>query len=209
VDTLLYFLMAMVASIIGSLQAGVVNTAVLAHTVKWGRTAGRRMAVGGSIPEFVYAGVAFWGAGWSVEALGLGSHGITLVISTILLVLGLYFVFLFRPRPAGPGEDKLTGDLWRGLLLGLANPQLLLFWCGVKLLVVSLGLTRDGAAPLLAFALGAFAGALVLLLVLVRLGVKAQETMSPQGLRRLFRGIGLLLLASGLYGLLRAQGWMP
>ena len=48
-----------------------------------------------------------------------------------------------------------------------------------------------------------------LLLVLVRLGVQAQERLSPQGLRRLFRGIGLLLLASGLYGLLRAQGWVP
>lgn len=208
-DTLLFFLVATLASFIGSLQAGVVNTAVLAHTVKWGRTAGRRMAVGGSIPEFVYAAVAFWGAGRLVEALGLGARGITLVISSILLLLGLYFVFLFHPRPAAPGEDKLTGDLRRGVLLGLANPQLLLFWCGVKLLFVSLGLAGDGVIHLLAFAAGAFAGALVLLLILVRLGVKAQETLTPRGLRRLFRGIGVLLLASGVYGLLRAQGWVP
>lgn len=206
---MLYFLVAAVASFIGSVQAGVVNTAVLAHTVKWGRTAGRRMAVGGSIPEFVYAAVAFWGAGRLVEALGLGARGITLVISTILLVLGLYFVFLFHPRPAAPGEDKLTGDLRRGVLLGLANPQLLLFWCGVRLMVIAWGMTGEGVLDLLAFALGAFTGAIILLLILVRLGVKAQERLSPKGLRVLFRSIGAFLLASGCYGLMRAGGWVP
>jgi len=209
VDTLLFFLVAALASFIGSLQAGVVNTAVLAHTVKWGRSAGRRMAIGGSIPEFIYAGVAFLGASWLVEVLGIGRTGITLVVSSILLLLGIYFVFIFRPKAAAPGEDKLAGDLRRGVLLGLANPQLLLFWCGVKLMLVSFGLASDALRDLLAFASGAFLGAIVLLMILVRLGVKAQERLSPAGLRRLFTGIGLLLLASGCYGLMRAQGWVP
>lgn len=209
VDTLIFFLAAALASFIGSLQAGVVNTAVLAHTIKWGRHAGRRMAVGGAIPEFIYAGVAFLGAGWLVEALGMGARGITYVVSSILLLLGVYFVFLYRPKPAAPGEDKLTGDLRRGLLLGMANPQLLLFWCGVKLMLVSFGMRSTALRDLLAFALGAFVGAIILLMILVRLGVKAQERLSPKGLRVLFRSIGALLLASGCYGLLRAQGWVP
>lgn len=208
-DTLLYFIAATLASFIGSLQAGVVNTAVLAHTVKWGRHAGRRMAVGGSIPEFIYAGVAFLGAGWLVEALQIGVTGITLIVSGILLLLGVYFVFIYRPRPAAPGEDKLAGDMRRGVLLGMANPQLLLFWCGIKLLLVSFGLTNRFWLHLLAFALGAFVGAIILLMILVRLGVKAQEKLSPTGLRTLFRSIGALLLASGCYGLMRAKGWVP
>ncbi|WKZ65575.1 MAG: LysE family transporter [Flavobacteriales bacterium] len=208
-DTLIFFLAATLASFIGSLQAGVVNTAVLAHTVKWGRHAGRRMAVGGSIPEFIYAGIAFLAAGWLVEALGIGATGITYVVASILLLLGIYFVFIYRPKPAEPGEDKLTGDLRRGVLLGLANPQLLLFWCGVKLMLVSFGMTSDAFRDLLAFALGAFTGAIILLMILVRLGVKAQEKLSPKGLRVLFRSIGAFLLASGCYGLMRAGGWMP
>ncbi len=208
-DTLLFFLVAMLASFIGSLQAGVVNTAVLAHTIKWGRHAGRRMAVGGSIPEFIYAGMAFVGAGWLVDRLGIGATGITLIVSSILLVLGIYFVFVYHPRPAAPGEDKLTGDLRRGVLLGMANPQLLLFWCGVRLMVIAWGMTGEGVLDLLAFALGAFTGAITLLMTLVRMGVKAQEKLSPVGLRRLFRSIGGLLLVSGAYGLLRARGWVP
>lgn len=206
---MLFFLAATAASFIGSLQAGVVNTAVLAHTVKWGRHPGRRMAVGGSIPEFIYAGVAFFGAGWLVEQLGMGATGITYVVASILLVLGIYFVFIYHPKPPAPGEDKLAGDLRRGMLLGMANPQLLLFWCGVKLMLVSFGMTSDALRDLLAFSLGAFTGAIILLMILVRLGVKAQEKLSPRGLRGLFRSIGVLLLASGCYGLMRAGGWVP
>ena len=209
VDALLFFIVATVASFIGSLQAGVVNTAVLAHTIKWGQVAGRRMAVGGAIPELVYAAVAFVGAGWLVQVLGMGSRGITLVVAGILLVLGVYFLFLYHPKPATKGEDKLTGDLRRGMLLGFANPQLLLFWCGVRLLVVSWGMDDAGWLALVSFALGAITGAIILLLILVRMGVKAQERLSPAGLRRLFRGIGAVLIASGCYGLLRAQGWVP
>ncbi len=208
-DTLLFFLVATLASFIGSLQAGVVNTAVLAHTIKWGRHAGRRMAIGGAIPEFIYAGVAFLGADWLVEALGLGTRGITVVVASILLVLGVYFVLIYHPRPAAPGEDKLTGDLRRGVLLGMANPQLLLFWCGVRLMVIAWGMTGEGVLDLLAFSLGAFTGAIILLMILVRMGVRAQEKLSPVGLRRLFRSIGALLLVSGAYGILRVLGWVP
>lgn len=201
--------MATVASFIGSLQAGVVNTAVLAHTIKWGRQAGRRMAIGGAIPELVYGAVAYVGAGWLADTLGLGGKGITLVVAIILLLLGVYFLFLYHPRPAAVGEDKLTGDLRRGMLLGFANPQLLLFWCGVRLLVGSWELDRGGALSVFAFGAGAFTGAIILLLILVSMGMKAQEKLSPVGLRRLFRGIGAALLASGAYGILRAQGLVP
>ena len=58
VEILLLFIIATVASFIGSLQAGLVNTAVLAHTVQRGPEAGRRLAIGGSIPEVLYAGAA-------------------------------------------------------------------------------------------------------------------------------------------------------
>jgi threonine/homoserine/homoserine lactone efflux protein len=209
VDVLSLFLVATAASFIGSLQAGVVNTAVLAHTIKWGRLAGRRMALGGAIPEFVYAGVAFVGAGWLVQVLGMGTMGITLVVASILLLLGLYFILIYQPKQAAVGEDKLTGDLRRGLLLGFANPQLLLFWCGVRLMVVSWGMDGSSVLELLGFATGAFVGAIVLLMILVRMGVKAQERLTPTGLRRLFRGIGVVLVISGGYALLRSQGWVP
>jgi threonine/homoserine/homoserine lactone efflux protein len=208
-EAVLLFAVATVASFIGSLQAGVVNTAVLAHTIKWGRQAGRRMAIGGAIPELVYGAVAYVGAGWLVDTLGLDGRGITLVVASILLLLGIYFLFLYHPRPAAVGEDKLAGDLRRGMLLGFANPQLLLFWCGVRLLVGSWQLDSGGVLAVIAFGAGAFTGAIILLMILVRTGVKAQEKLSPTGLRRLFKGIGVLLAVSGAYAVARAMEWLP
>lgn len=129
-------------------------------------------------------GCGLLGAGWLVEQLGIGATGITIIVSSILLVLGIYFVFVYRPRPALFGEDKLTGDLRRGVLLGMANPQLLLFWCGVKLMCVFCileNMTSDAVVHLLAFGLGAFTGAIILLMILVRLGVKARRSSRRKG----------------------------
>jgi hypothetical protein len=50
-----------------------------------------------------------------------------------------------------------------------------------------------------AFALGAFAGALALLLLLVRFARTLQHRLNAARLRRLFRLIGLALLIAGLW----------
>jgi len=203
-EPVILFLVTTVVSFIGSLQAGLVNTAVLAHTVRWGHQAGRRMAIGGAIPELVYAGAAFAGASWLLHRLGLDRAGIAIVVSSVLILLGIYFVLIYKPHERTERTEQTGGDMRRGLYLGFANPQLLLFWCGAKLSLASFGLTGHGALEMAAFALGAFTGALILLLLLVRLGVRAQKRLSPTALRRMFRLVGAVLMASGVYGLMRA-----
>lgn len=96
-DALLALLIATVASFIGSLQAGLVNTAVLADTLRYGRTTARRTALGGAVPEILYAGLAFLAAdrilAWTGQ-WGVTPHRITAVV---LIVLGLYIAFIMRP----------------------------------------------------------------------------------------------------------------
>ena len=206
-DALLIFLLATVVSFIGSLQAGLVNTAVLATTLRSGKEAGRSMAIGGAIPEFLYAGTAFAFGTWISTLSSSYPDLVNRIAAATFIGMGIYFLMFFKlhlDRPA-----KATTGMWKGLLIGLANPQLLLFWCGVKLMLVSFGMRGESTANLFAFAAGAFVGAIILLMILVRLGVKAQERMSPNGLQRLFRSIGLVLLGCVLYGLLRAQGSVP
>ena len=198
------FLFTTVVSFIGSVQAGLVNTAVLATTVRHGRTSGRRMAFGGAIPEFVHAGIAYIFAGWVQEWLGADRHTITLIASGILIILGIYFLFFFRPHvPVVEGTTPKSRGFRKGLLLGLANPQLLLFWCGIRLSVDAMGLNVAGAWGFLAFAGGATFGAIILLLILVRLGTKLTERFAPDRLRWLFRLVGGVLLALGLFGFLQ------
>ena len=46
-------------------------------------------------------------------------------------------------------------------------------------------------------------GAIILLLILVRLGTKLTERFAPDRLRRMFRLVGAVLLALGLFGFLQ------
>lgn len=203
-DAFLIFLITTVASVIGSLQAGIVNTAVLAHTVKRGPEAGKRMALGGSIPEFIYAALAFYFASWLLETLGLDAQGVAILVGSILVILGLYFAFLFKPVfDLEKVNVKATG-VRKGFLLGMLNPQLIIFWSGVRLALSSFGFEHFGWLEMLAFGLGAFTGALILLLQLVRLGRKALEKWQPRTLLLLFRAVGLVLVISGLVAILKA-----
>lgn len=197
------FLIATVASIIGSLQAGIVNTAVLAHTVQRGTAAGRRMALGGSIPEFIYAAIAFQSATWLLAWLGLDAHGVAMLVGSVLICIGLYFLFLFKPVFDLEKVNVKASGVRKGFLLGMLNPQLLLFWCGIRLSLASFGFNAAGWLELLTFALGAFTGALLLLLQLVKLGRKALEKWQPRTLLILFRSVGAALVLTGLIGILR------
>ena len=203
-EPVLLFLISTVASFIGSLQAGLVNTAVLAHTVQRGPAAGRRMAIGGSIPEVLYAGVAYLFANALLEKLGIGQDRIGMAVGIVLVGMGVYFTFVFKPKfDPERMEVKATG-VRRGLVLGLANPQLVLFWCGVVLALHAYGIKGQGVFGMIAFGLGAFTGAILLLFQLVKLGQRAVERLRPARLRLLFRAVGALLLVSGGLALWKA-----
>lgn len=202
-EILLLFIIAMVASFIGSLQAGVVNTAVLAHTVQRGQAAGKRMAIGGSLPELLYAGVAYLFANAVLEKLGIGRTGIGQAIGVVLISMGIYFLFVFKPKFTPGIEDVKASGIRKGIVLGLANPQLLLFWCGVVLALHAYGLKSAGVIGMLAFAAGAFTGALILLFQLVKLGNRAVERLRPERLLLMFRLVGAVLLISGVVAVAR------
>lgn len=202
-EPVLLFIIASVASFVGSLQAGLVNTAVLAHTVQRGPEAGRRMAIGGSIPEVLYASVAYLFANGVLDVLGIGQERIGMVVGAVLIGMGIYFTFVFKPKlDPTRMEVKATG-VRRGLVLGLANPQLVLFWCGVVLALHAYGIKGQGMLGMIAFGLGAFTGAIILLFQLVKLGQRALERLRPERLRLLFRAVGVLLLISGTVAILR------
>ena len=198
-DAALIFLLATVVSFIGSLQAGLVNTAVLATTLRKGRQAGFSLAIGGAIPEFLYAGSAFAFGTWITTLSDNYPIVVKAVAASTLFGMGVYFLLLFKLRLDRPGTA--SGGIWKGLLIGLANPQLILFWCGVRLSLHTFGIEAGGLILLFAFALGAFVGALILLMLLVRWGDHAKDKVHVRTLTWGFRIMGLALIAGGVFAL--------
>ena len=199
----LLFLFTAATSFVGSLQAGLVNMAVLARTIQAGKQEGRRVALGGAIPELLYAGVAFCSA-TLIDPL-LHEHALLTrcLGAGFLIGLGAYFLFRFDPTIRIPDATVGKGGFWMGLMLGSLNPQLILFWCGVIFALAASGRQPDGPADLIALSTGAFSGALALLLLLVALGDNIQRRATPEVLRMIFRAMGLILVVAGVILLLR------
>lgn len=201
---LLVFLVAAVASLIGSLQAGLVNSAVLATSLSKGERAGRMTAWGGALPELLYAGLAFVLMERSMDKLPWLTAHAPWVAGSVIAGLGIYFL-VHPPRPmSAPQHVHASASFGRGMLLGLMNPQLLLFWLGVAASLRSFAPQAVGLGAMAAFAVGAFAGALVLLLLLVRLARSLQHRLDRARWKRLFRFIGLALLIAGLWTVMKA-----
>ncbi|MDX9750512.1 MAG: LysE family transporter [Flavobacteriales bacterium] len=196
-DALLVFLIAAAASFIGSLQAGLVNTAVLAATLRRGPASGMRTAWGGCIPEFLYAAVAYVAADHVLAWAGGFGGTAERVTGAVMIALGIYFVCFLRPFPTAMRPGGRHTGFRNGLLLGLMNPQLLLFWCGVRLVIDGLGIDATGVAAIIAFGLGAFGGAMLLLVLLVRLGERMQERLGGRTLHVIFRAVGAVLVVIG------------
>lgn len=197
-DALLALLVAALASFIGSLQAGLVNTAVLAATLRHGPRMARSTAWGGALPELLYSAIAFVAANRILaftERLHISPERITAVV---LVGLGLYIALAMKPFHIKDQPDVRSG-FRRGLLLALMNPQLVLFWCGVRLGSEALGIKLHGWGALAGFSLGAFIGAMALLLLLIRVGGHMRERMADKTLILLFRSLGVVLVLAGVW----------
>lgn len=196
----------MIASFAGSLQAGLVNTAVLRTAILQGKSDARWLALGGAVPELIYAMLAYLPGNWLATAI---ADYLWLVKYTMALMLLAIGVMLIRDRTAVQSTaqsevatDKAAGFL-KGFGLGIINLQLLLFWIGVKLTLVSYwpaGL--QALTPvwgIVAFGLGAMTGALLLLLLIAEAGAKIS---SGKTIRLLNLLMGWLLVLVALATLL-------
>jgi threonine/homoserine/homoserine lactone efflux protein len=164
-QAVLIFLLTCFLSALGSLQLGPVNGSVLRLSLNGRFRDARWLALGGSLPEFLYAGIAVWGSHW-LGQITQARRYLDWAIVLIFLVMGIR---LIRTKPKSiPTEDTKPRSVlpfWQGLGLGLLNPQLPLFWLSILIWYkMSLGLEVDSSISSTAFVLGTGMGAFCLLL---------------------------------------------
>ncbi len=159
------FLLTVFLSALGSLQLGPVNGSVLRLSLNGRFRDARWLALGGALPEFLYAGIAIWGSHWLGQITQAGRY-LDWALVPIFLFMGIR---LIRTKPKSiPTEDTKPRSglpFWQGLGLGLLNPQLPLFWLSILVWYkMSLGLQVESGISSAAFVLGTGFGAFYLLL---------------------------------------------
>jgi threonine/homoserine/homoserine lactone efflux protein len=164
---MLLFLTVCLISFLGSLHPGTVNLAVIQATLSQSRRAGLWLALGGSLPEIGYSGLAAGGLTLLPANLNL-THWLTYAAVPVLLGVG---VASLRHKSAVMTDETVVSapyPFWKGVALASINPQLLPFWSAVWLYLQSQMLVPvHGQSSVWAFASGTAVGAFGLLVAYV------------------------------------------
>lgn len=175
---LLLFVLVSVISFVGSLHPGTVNVAVMQATLSRNRRAGLWLALGGSLPEIAYSGLAAGG----LMLLPTGPVWSALLPAASVPVLLGAGVMAFRQKPVdfttSPAPDSAAVPFWKGLALGSTNPQLLPFWSAVWLyLSANMLIPKGYGSSQWVFAMATATGAFTLLVALVWLTDRLRQRM--------------------------------
>ncbi len=175
IDVIFYFLLASLISFIGSLQPGPVNMAVVTSAAKKSYRNALYIAIGGSLPEFIFSSIALFASTYISKQKNIFIW-FNYFLITIFLIAGLYLILTKSTQ-----KNKIFTQ--KGFMLGLwvssINPQLIFFWVSIFTFLQSNGYTIITIAilPQVAFVIGTSVGAFVLHCLLI-LFVKKYETAS-------------------------------
>lgn len=160
------FLVTAVISFVGSIQLGPVNLAVIKTVLNKGYYSALYVAIGGVLPEILYAWIALRMSEFSF----LKQNIITLqwLVVPFFVVIGVYNIFRKSKTITTETNKKYTSGIFTGLLLALFNFQLLPFWLSIVIFYSSGNMLHTTSfVTSLAFALGAALGAFSLLALIV------------------------------------------
>ncbi len=173
-DFLLFSLVALI-SFAGSIHIGAVNLAVVQATLNRSFSAGILVAIGGSIPEFIYSFLALKGL-YFVQKNQFILDILNFTIIPVFLVMGINN--LFRKETNIEKYTTTTTsknfDFIKGFSLGMLNPQLLPFWF-FTLIYLSKSFTISTLSTKYAFVLGTGFGALSVLIIFAYLAHRYQS----------------------------------
>lgn len=198
-DFVLFLVVALI-SFVGSIQIGAVSMAVIQTTLSRNRSAGVWVALGGSIPEFIFSFIALKSLLYLHKNQSV-IDWLNVLIIPIFLLLGLSSFFRKEPEKEDELiiENQKNFDFVKGFSLGMINPQLLPFWF-FSLVYISKYFSINALSAKCAFVLGTGVGAFAILVVFAQLthryhsGIKKILKNYPINHLMAFAFIGLALI---------------
>lgn len=161
------FALAFVVSCLGSMQPGPVNLAILASTIQKQNRNAILIAIGGSIPEFIFCFIAIK-TSHLVLSLNHLFYYFQIALAIIFLIGGIY---LWLNKTNVTNKITKYNGIVLGLSLAVLNPQLILFWTTVITYIQINNLLPitvfNDQISLFAFCLGSTLGAFILHVALI------------------------------------------
>ncbi len=195
----LYFTVALISALIGTIPFGPINLTVVKTTVDNHAGRGTEMAVAASLVEIVQAIVAIF---FGVIISRFLETSPLISLSIALLFIGLALVILVRkPRPSLPQTKNEKSFFVRGLVIATFNPQAVPFWIFALAAISQYFEFEYVGIHLFSFLAGVFTGKLITLygFVLASVWLKSHLQQSCALVNRLLASVLFFIGASQLW----------
>lgn len=200
VSVLVISLIALVLGFVGSMPlAGPVSVMVVSRGAVGHYAEAVKLAIGASIGEGVYAGLAFWGFASLLERFPAAMPISRALTGIVLIAVGIHFV---RWTPKEEGERKKEsgrGAFLLGLTTSLVNPTLLVTWSAVATGIYSRQIVPMTSLLAVPFGIAAAAGIAGWNIVLVALLRRYRDRFPKSLVTWFIRGMGVLLILIGAW----------
>lgn len=193
-ESLIAFLFTVLLSFWGSLQLGLVNVKVIQTALSHGWKDARLVALGGCLPEIFYAGLALFAAEEIMQHKKLIEIFGYLMIP-VFVALGIYYL---NAKPASINPDAKPAGFKTGFMLGMVNPQLILYWT-LMFLYLGKWIAEDSFITKVLLPLGAAAGAFVALWMFAVLAVRKREWLLVKSGYQFEKLIGILFISLAIW----------
>ncbi|MGB0851055.1 MAG: LysE family translocator [Bacteroidia bacterium] len=214
-DALIAFIVAVVISFLGSVFLGLVNVAVIDTAINKSSKSAMWLALGGVIPEIPYTLIAIFGTSY-VDLLTDYKNAIGVCVGLVFVAMGTSYLRKSKSesevRHVDVNEVGALNHFIKGFLLAIANPQLIFFWSTYLLLIQTgsfnifddretlIDFQASGlVSPKLTFAAGAVVGALLILMIYIKLSSIYKERLIGLIGEKLSLIIGWLFILLGIF----------
>ena len=196
-------LLGFVFGFVGSMPvAGPIAVLVFGRGLEDRARNGLYLASGAAIAESVYAYLAFWGFSAVLARYTWIEPTSRVAAAVILLALGLHFITKGNATSTPQDSSVKSVGNKRSFFLGFTtttlNPTLIATWTAAVTTVYSLDIVRFESSGALPFSLGAFTGIVSWFAILLYVLSRFRSRFSRATVDRLMRGMGVLLMLSGL-----------
>ncbi len=193
IEIIISFLAACIISFIGSLQLGPVNLSVIHVAQQRGIKPALTVAAGGILPEIFYTCCALWFSVWFMSNEKI--FFLFRVISVPVFLIAGIVIYFRNPALNRTVQIQHKRLFISGLVTGMFNPMLFTFWFMVINYITArnfilIGKLSNGVA----FAMGAAAGAFLLLLLFALIAEKKKSVLSHKLNGSIHKIIGVVFI---------------
>ena len=196
---ILYFLIGILASVIGALPLGASNIAVINTTIKQNAKQAFKIAVAAGIAEVVLSYYALH-CNLVVREFFEQNMWIQIVIVVILMAVGSFLLFKKSKQNVSKKKKITSSKYVTGFLLGILNPPVLIYWILAFGIINNNNLMLSLGSPLqvlFLFFAGVYIGKLITLYLYSRFSISIKNKV--QNITLVINKVtGVLLIIIGI-----------